>query len=76
MTEPEVSGVAVLEVGKISASPGEIEVVTTLTSGTTLELIIGGGADVVDSTVPNVADAPGTGALSVIQLDFDDSNWY
>lgn len=33
MTEPEVSGVAVLKVGKISASPDEIEVVTTLTSG-------------------------------------------
>lgn len=33
-----------------------------------MELIIGGGADVVDSTVPNVADTSGTGALSVIQL--------
>ena len=67
-SEPEVSGVAVLRVGRISESLEEIEVVTIETSGTTWELMDGGGAEVVDSTVPKVADASGKGALSVIQL--------
>ena len=69
ITEPVVSGVAVLSVGRISAIPEDVDVVRISTSGVTAELTIVAGAEVPNGpTDPNVADGSGAADLSVIQL--------
>jgi len=69
--EPMVSGVVVLSVGKICPIPEEMEVVITLTLGTTSEVLMLVGRKVLaGGRVPNeaVGDKVSIKEISVIQF--------